>query len=361
MMKQAADRDASHGPKREAQQQSSWRAAGDRVASMRRPLVISHTRPDCDAYGSLIALRSILRGIGSDPRIVAFNPIPRTYAFLERFEHIPVWDRDLTRADLSGVDGVIIADTCSFSQLEPLADWLRTTDVPRVAVDHHATRDVPVDAAVLDDTAAAACLLIHEWAELMGWPVDDDAAVALFLGIATDTGWFCHSNTDSRAFAAVSALTARGIRPNEYHLLIFQSDTTARVRLLGEALHSLELHCDDRVAVMTLDVATFRRIDARPSETENMINEPLRIQSVLVSVLLIEQPDGPVRASFRSKAPLEGYVEKDIDVSAIAGHFGGGGHRRASGARIDGTLEDVRRRVAEYVTEVLRRSDGVRG
>ncbi|RJP30702.1 MAG: bifunctional oligoribonuclease/PAP phosphatase NrnA [Phycisphaerales bacterium] len=330
-----------------------WRQAGDLVASMQRPLVISHTRPDCDAYGSLIALRSILRALGRDPQILAFNPIPRTYSFLERFEFIPVWGRDAGSDALAGTDGVIITDTCSYSQLEPLAEWLTSTTAPKVAVDHHATRDVPVDAAVIDDGAAAACLLIHEWAKLMEWPVDDDAARALFLGIATDTGWFCHSNTDARAFAAVAELTARGIRPNEYHVMVLQSDTAARVRLLGEALHSLELFCQERLAVMTLDAATFQRIDARTSETENVINEPLRIRSVIVSVLLIEQPDGPVRVSFRSKAPIEGYVSADVDVSAIAARFGGGGHRRASGARIEGTLADVRRRVVERVSEEL--------
>ncbi len=334
-------------------QTESWKLVGERAASWQRPLLLSHTRPDCDAFGSLIALRALLGGIGAQPVAVAFDPIPRTYEFLNRFPPVAVWRRDFCESDLAGVDGIIIADTCAYNQLQPLADWLRKSRLEKIVIDHHATRDELGDYHILDETAAATCLLIYEWARDMNWPMDDDAVGALFVGIATDTGWFVHANTDARALAAVSDLASRGVRPNEYHVMISQSDTPARVRLLGEALHSMELFADDRLAVMSLGAPVFHRLDARASETENMINEPLRIRSVVVSILLIEQEDGPVRASFRSKAPILGYCERDIDVAQVAADFGGGGHRRASGARIEGSLEEVRNKVVQHVLELL--------
>lgn len=325
---------------------------GRAATAMKRPLILSHTRPDCDAYGCLIALRSILRRLGADPLAAAFNPLPRTYEFLKRFEAIGVWGQEVTAPDLQRRDGVIIADTCTYNQLEPLADWLRTASVPIVVVDHHITRDVRADHVLLDESAAAACLIIYESAQALGWPIDDVAAEALFVGIATDTGWFVHSNTDARALSVAAALAARGVQPNAFHTMIYQSDAPARLLLSAEAVGGMELLAEGRLAVMTVPLATLKRLDARTSETENIINEPMRIRSVVVSILLIEQEDGPVRVSFRSKAPLAGYCELDIDVAALAATFNGGGHRRAAGARVEGTLPEVRERV---VKEALRR------
>ena len=94
-------------------------------------------------------------------------------------------------------------------------------------------------------------------------------------------------------------------------------------------------------------------LGATLADTENLINDPLSIESVVVAILFAEQKDGPVRVSFRSKAPLAGERETDIDVSEIAGHFGGGGHRRAAGARVDGSLEEVRTRVVSEVESLL--------
>jgi len=332
----------------------SWKAAGELAASFKRPLLLSHTRPDCDAFGSLIALRVLLGEAGADPIALAFDPIPRTYEFLKaRFPTISVWQHDFFEADLGGVDGIIIADTCTYNQLTPLESWLRTSTLPKIVIDHHATRDALADHYLTDESAAAACLLIYEWARLMNWSLDDDAAAALFLGIATDTGWFAHSNTNGRALAAAAELASSGINPNDYHVMIHQTDTIARVRLLTVALNSLELFAEDRLAVMTLELDTFKRLEVRPSETENMINEPLRIRSVVVSILVIEEPDGLIRVSFRSKAPIASYCELDIDVARLAGDFGGGGHRRASGARVEGSLQEVRRKVVEHVAQRL--------
>ena len=259
--------------------------AAAHLATWRRPLLISHSRPDGDALGSLIAMRSLLKGRGIDALVLLFDPWPERYAFLSGLGPTPVLGNDLAESDLADRDGVVILDTCTYNQLEPIADWLRAVTIPKLAVDHHLTREELADVHLIDESAAANCLILYEWAQAIDWGIDCEAGEALFVGIGMDTGWFRHSNTDPRVLAAASDLVARGVRPYELYGHLFQRESIRRVRLLGAAIHSLEILAGDRFAVMALASDAFRRAGATPDDTEDIVNEPLRIASVAVSVL----------------------------------------------------------------------------
>ncbi len=322
-------------------------AATQAVGGWKRPLLISHEKPDGDALGSLAAMRAFLTRAGADATAMLFDELPGRYAFMERLGALAVWGRDVGAADLERYDSLVILDTCSFSQLSPLAEWIRSATIPKLAVDHHVSRDVPVDVLLVDESAAATCLVLYEWARAAGWEIDEGTAEALFIGLATDTGWFHHSNTDARALAAAAELARRGADAHRLYDEIYLRDSAGRVRLLGAALESLEMLAGERVAVMTLPAGVFSPVGATAADTEDIINEPLRIASVGVSVLLVEQ-EGVIRVSLRSKPP-RGAGEADVDVAAIAQALGGGGHRRAAGVRVGGSLAEARRRVVEAV------------
>lgn len=322
------------------------------VTKSRRPLLLTHAKPDGDALGSLVALRSLLRSLRADPLALLFDPIPKNYTLFSRLCSMSVLGQDVALSDLDTVDAVIVLDTCTYNQLEPIADWLRESSLPKLAIDHHATRDELADVYLTDETAAANCLILYEWAVSQSWPIDSVARESLFIGIATDTGWFRHSNADARALRAVAELTAAGVKIHQIHEALFQRESPARVRLLGAALHSLQLMGSDRLAMMTLTQEDFRACGAAPGDTENIVNEPLRIASVAVSVLLVEQEEGPVRVSFRSKPPSQ-ESKLDVDVSKVAQSFGGGGHVRAAAARISGDTAQVHKAVCDAITVLL--------
>ncbi len=324
----------------------------ERVVSWKHPLLISHTKPDGDALGSLTAMRAILRSLGADPVAILFDPVPNRYAVFDGYGPMQVLGRDIHESDLAGVDAVILLDTCTYSQVQPLADWLRGATQPKLAVDHHLTRDELADLYITDFRAAATCLILYEWARAVGWPIDHAVSEALFIGIAMDTGWFRHSNTDERAMSASAELMARGVRPHELFQGLFQRESPARIRLLGAALGSVKLLAQGRLAVMSLSLEDFAVLGATPADTEDILNEPMRIGSVVVSVMLVEQDNGQVRVSFRTKPPLEEGAP-NIDAAAVAQAFGGGGHRRASAARIDGTLADARGAIVGHIERVL--------
>ena len=315
-----------------------------------KPVLLTHAKADGDAYGALVGMRALLAARGVEAQAVSFDPLPERYSVFGRYPPISVLGRDVDVSDLARADAVIVLDTCTYNQLAPAADWLRDATVPKIAVDHHRTRDELADVFVIDTQAAATCLVLYDWARSLGWSIDDTAAEAIFIGIATDTGWFRHANTDARALGAAAELSKCGVRSNELFQRLYQNDSAARLRLLGVALDSLEFHDDGRVAITTIEADAIDRVGARMSDSEDIINEPLRIATVAVSILAIDQGDGIVRVSFRSKVPLDDTMP-DVNVASVAESLGGGGHARASGARIRGSLADVRRRAIEAVRE----------
>lgn len=324
------------------------------LSAVRRPLIVTHAKADGDAVGAVAAMRSVARLLGVEPLALVFEHLPERYTWFCAEDPLPVYGRDVRLAQLAACDAVVICDTGSFNQLEPIRDWLRDHPAPRMIIDHHVTRDIPAELQLIDEQAAAACLVVYDWVRAMGWKLDELALDALFVGIATDTGWFRHSNTDARALAAAAALAEEGVDVNHIFARVYQTDAPARLRLAAHAVCGLELLADGAVAVMQVPQADIARLGARPSDTEDLVNEPLRIRTVRVSILLVEQADGVVRANFRSKPPLTP-GEPDISVAQIALALGGGGHTRAAGARFNRPLAEVRTLVTDAVIQALSR------
>ena len=321
-----------------------YRNAARRVLQWKRPLLLTHTRPDGDAVGCLVALRSLLRDAGSKPHAMWLDgPAPR-YAFLCSDEPIENPSDPAARAAESNADGVIIVDTCAYAQLGALTDWLRTRGaaLPTLAIDHHQTRDpIGVD-CLIDETASAASVIVLEWAEAAGWVLSRAAADALLVGIATDTGWFRYSNTDARTLEAAARLTRCGADLSTLYEAVYAREPAARLRLEAACIQSMELLSGGRIAVMSLG-PDQRRAAGGGADTSDIVNLPLRIAGVWVSVLLATDAPGQVRVSLRSKPPVLGVA--DINVAEIAAAFGGGGHARAAGVRVPGDLTAARESV----------------
>ena len=132
---------------------AQFRQAASILEAWHRPLILTHESADGDAIGSVLAMRAILRGLGSAPLTVLFDRVPPPYLFLTEGDPLPIFGQGVSENDLSGVDGVAVLDTCAYGQLTPLADWLRATSLPIIAVDHHVTRDVPAQGLVYGNPA----------------------------------------------------------------------------------------------------------------------------------------------------------------------------------------------------------------
>jgi bifunctional oligoribonuclease and PAP phosphatase NrnA len=312
----------------------------------RRPMVVSHRRPDGDPQGAIAGLCLALRARRIEASPVLYESFPARYRWLGEQLQWRAWPADAEF--LRAVDAVIILDTCARQQLEPIADFL--PQAPRtLVIDHHATRDDiatrPEDLRLFDDTASAASLLVAEWVCAAGIALTPQIARALFTGIATDCGWFRFSNTDARTLHVAADLVRAGAPPAEIHAELYQQDSGARLRLIARALLSLELHASGRLAVMRLRRSDYEAAGAGPSDSEDVVNEAGRLAEIEATILFNEEPDGSVRVNLRSRRVL--------DVAQLAADFGGGGHARAAGARLRMPLAEAEKAVLARVLPAL--------
>jgi phosphoesterase RecJ-like protein len=320
---------------------SGLRTLADRLAQARSVVVVSHARPDGDALGTMLAIARSARQAGKDAWPVVADPIPGRYEFLTR--HCPVEPGEMFGRLANQADCVLVVDTSSWRQLEPMAKTLRGIAHKVVVLDHHATGDEVGSARWVDSSAPAAGVMAMELLDELGWPTDEPTLELLSTAVITDTGWLRFSNTTPRALAVVGRWLEAGGQPDQLHARLYQRDRVERLRLQSRAVQSLSLHHGDSVAVMQLTRRDFREVGAGEDETEDLVNEPLRIGSVEVSVLLTELATTCVRGSLRSKG--------GVDVSALAQRLGGGGHVRAAGVRLDATLEEAERMILTALAE----------
>jgi phosphoesterase RecJ-like protein len=263
---------------------------------------------------------------------------------------------------------ILITDTGSWTQLEPVAEYLASRRDRIISIDHHAQGDedltkdrfVDVPSAAVCQPVAELCRVVLGKASLSELP--KEVAEPLYLGLATDTGWFRHSNVNASVMRTASGLLEAGA--DHVRLLhATEQNSLGRIRLIGKAIASLELHSNDRIATMVISRADMQESGATPGDTGGITDFSQSLGAVRVSAMLNEalpgdfgaggDRDGPLtKISLRSKS-----IAPAVDVNAIAVKLGGGGHVRAAGARMAADIATTRRRVVELIEEQLREID----
>jgi phosphoesterase RecJ-like protein len=308
-----------------------------------RFLLTTHVRPDGDGLGSMLALADTLESLGKQARLVVASSLPPRYAFLApagRIERFSTAD-----AGHRAAEAILVLDTGTWNQLGDFGPFLRESAVPRLVIDHHPTQDDLGAVRLVDTSAEATGRLVFEAIAALGLQPSPLAAGALFVALAMDTGWFRHNNTTPATFALAAELVRCGARPTEVYEQLFEQSTLARLRLTGLILERMQVVEDGKVAFTELHRSDYEATGAVPQDSEDLINYTRSMAGVEVGLLFMEQPRGGIKVSFRSRSR--------IDVGKLAERFGGGGHRLASGAMLDTTLEEARARVLHAVAEAL--------
>lgn len=322
-------------------------AAIARIVRAGRIAITTHQRADGDALGSVAAMQRVLRAQGKQATAYVHEKVPVRYQFMSSIEPLTVWPTD-PEAVLAGADLLLVLDTCAAVQLGAIAGSIRQAALPKLAIDHHLTRDDIVDEARVDEKAAACAQIVTQLCDQAGWPIDAHTATLLYIGLSTDTGWFRFSNADTAAYATAARLIHAGVHPNELYERLFLCESPARARLIGAVMSTFDLLADDRLAVIKITTDLLKKCGADRSMTEDIINEPMRIASVVACVMIVEpEKDDPVRLSLRSK--------HDLDVAALASRWSGGGHARAAGAKIKGSYDSVCNEVVRALTVEVER------
>jgi len=318
----------------------------DRIRSAERIAVTTHVKPDGDAVGSTLALARAIEHLGKTALVWYSGPLMDVFKSV--IEQTTVHVVSEMHQPPDDVDLILITDTGARSQLKDLADWLSRHAGKIAIIDHHIQGDADLsDCRVVEPKAAAAAEIVADLIELLAVPLSRSIAEPLYLGIATDTGWFRFSNTTSKTLRLAAKLIDAGVDHADLFRRIEQTDPPGRLRLLARALTSLEIVGRGRAAVLTLRQADYQASDATSDDTHGFSDLPLAVESIEVACVIAETRSGHVKLSLRSKPGPNA-----VDVNQVARLFGGGGHARASGAKIDRPIDEVRPKVVEALSRV---------
>jgi phosphoesterase RecJ-like protein len=325
------------------------RAAIERWFGALRPgmtvALSTHINADGDGCGSETALARLLAQRDIRVRIVNPTPWPAMYGFLlgadieERSADGP--------AALDDIDALVVVDINDIRRLGTLADRVRHLTVPISVIDHHVPGDEPAGAMQVADTAACATgELIYDVATTLGLTVTPAIAEGLYAAILTDTGSFRYSNTSPRAHAVAAALLAAGVDPEVMYRRIYAQVSVGKLHLLREALGTLVSEPDVGLSYVSIAAGALERYGVNTEDLDGLVEHPRSIANTRMALFFRDLGHGRVKISFRSTG--------DVDVQRFAKRYDGGGHAKASGAMITGSLESVREEVVVAARAYLR-------
>lgn len=290
-------------------------------------VVCAHVRPDGDAMGSVLALTLALRenGVPAVPTLAHGSRVPSTYSFLPGYSlFVPVHDLEPPQV-------FVALDSPNADRIGDAAKLAKAAETV-VVIDHHPDTVAFGDVLVHEPTAAATGQIVWNLVKEFENPPSADVAQCCYVGLLTDTGRFCYDNTTSDAFRAAAEMVDAGASPSETAVYVYQSRSAASLAIENRAMSRLTVANGGRVAYAWVNDADFEEIGALPEEAESLPDAVRVVEGVDVAILL-RQAGGEVRGNLRSKT--------GFDVSAVAQHFGGGGHRAASGFTFSGTIDQL--------------------
>lgn len=299
----------------------------------KRVLAASHVRADGDGLGSALAFARAAARLGVRVQVAAELGVVPEYRFMPGANRVAASAAELWR----DLDAAFVFDCGSRERLGSIGRALAPS-VPIVNVDHHASNTRFGAVNWVDPGFAATTEMVYVLAKLSRVRIDRAAAENLYTGLFTDTGGFSYSNTNRRSHLIAADLVRLGARPAGVAEQIRRRKTPGHLRLLARIIQGVRLSEDGRVAWARLTRAMAEEAGHEPHETSEYVDLLKSIAGVRVAVLFREVPeDGGIRISFRTSPPVDG--------SALAARFGGGGHKRASGATVEGGIEEVETRV----------------
>jgi len=306
----------------------------------RRILVVSHLRPDADAYGSTIAAALWLISEGHE--VTAWNED----GMLEKFSFLPSSEL-ITSPSATPVsfDAVLALDTSVQNRLGTVLDSISGSPL-WVCIDHHRSNTGYGNLNLIDPSRPATGQILTESFIQEEITITPEMATNLFAAISTDTGSFQYEGTGAETFMIGAELIARGVNVAALSRSLYENQPRRRLELLKHALVNARFTSHDRAASFALSLADVATLGVIPEDNEGIIDHLRSVEGVKAAAFFEEMEGGMVRLSLRSK-------DISFDACDLCSQFGGGGHQMASGARIKGTLREVEERVLKAIDAAL--------
>ena len=306
------------------------------LKNSRSVLIASHVNPDGDAIGSLLAMGLALDALNIKATLYNESDIPAVYRFLPEINRI---QNQISR--VHAYETAIILDCSNLDRIGRATDIV--TQIPMVInIDHHSTNTRFGERQLIDDKACATAELVFRLLKEMDVPISTAMATSIYTGIVTDTGSFRFSNTNASAFEICNEMVLLGVKPKHIARHLYGSYSLGRIKLLNQALGSIEISNNGSLSLMTLTQNMLRETGTQPEDADGLIQYARKIEDVKVAALIQEQANGRKHVSADKNYHVSLRSDGSIDVAAIAATFGGGGHPSAAGFNLESTLDKIK-------------------
>ena len=305
-----------------------------RIKNAHNILIVSHVRPDGDAIGSLLGLGLALQNYGKNVQMVLSDGVPANFRYLPGYKLVMKSPKD-------PVDLAFVVD-CSDKRRTGTA--LEDYGDADIVIDHHQTNELFGEINLVEPQVPATASVLMRHMTTWGLSITTDVASALLTGMITDTLGFRTINTTSEVLRQAADLMDMGAKLDKLYYYSMVKRTLPAARFWGAGLSNL--HYEDGVVWAVLTREDRKKAGYSGNDDADLINVVSAIEEGKISIIFVEQPKGAVKISWRT-------IHPDIDVSALAVKFNGGGHKAASGADIQGSLDEVIKLVLNATHELL--------
>lgn len=313
----------------------------DIINSHSKFLITSHIDPEGDSLGSQLALGGLLERRGKVADIVNEDKVPDNYSFLPGVEKIKSkLERDFEVA--------IFLDSAEVSRVGKVGNLIDFKDKVTVNIDHHISNTNFGDVNWVEANSSSCGEMVYRLFKELNEEIDEEIALNLYTAIFVDTGSFRYSNTKPQTHRVAAELLNYSIKPEVIFEKVYETNSALEVKLLGLALSQVCLTPDNKICWVKVTREMLKRLKVELKKTDEFTNFAHSIVGVEVAILFTELRENEVKVSFRSKGK--------VDVNRLAQSFGGGGHRRASGCRIKGTLKEAEKIVITKAKEILKQT-----
>jgi len=297
--------------------------------------IISHTMPDGDSIGSMIALAEALKQENKNVSVYSIDGIPRKYGFMDKGDTF-----DEVQGPLNSVFFILDCSDLKRTGAEP-GVFENCREI--INIDHHVTNEYFGTVNLVDPDASATGEILFSLLHGLNFSINRHIAEALYTAIITDTGLFKYENTSRETFRVAAQLLDYGVNPGMAQK-IFDEYPLNYLLLLKLALSTLELWSSQRIACLTISEEMRLQCGASMETLEGIVNYAKNIEGVEIGMLIYVNSQGEVKVGLRSK---------NADVSQIAAHFSGGGHKKAAGFKVQGNLSSVKDEVLKIAHELI--------
>ncbi len=294
--------------------------------------ILIHQSPDGDCTGSGMAIYHMLKYLGKRARVICSDEIPARYSFItagytdEEFEPEYIIASDVADVNLLGKYKEIYGDKVN------------------LCIDHHISNTGYAENTLVCPDASAACEVVYELIKILDIPVNEEITKCIYTGMATDTGCFKYENTTARCHEIVAELKRTcDIGYAHINRVMFDVKSKGRIKIERAVTDIMEYYLDDKCTMICITTDILEKWGVEPAELEGVEGIPLQVEGVEVGVTIKQRDENAYKISMRSA--------NGVNVSDICASLGGGGHVRAAGCLLHGSIDEVKKTIVDAVAK----------